>query len=518
MANRWHVAWLDEGVQRWNDRRKKVNFAPDLSGVRFFDRLPPDYRDSPKTSRYFEKIDLSGSNLSGADLSGLNFQKANFSHADLSDADMAKSNFVRANFNDADLSNADISKSILDFSTFERTSLKEVSFEDAHLDGAIFVESQLSKKQTEIAKSKSARIYSDKDSYISEKSESSSRYKPTDDTYRITKGEDDRTPKYRYDVFYGTNRTRVLERGALVDFGGDLHDDLSYGVCEVIIPKERKVGSLGSPRWKRFFSRVDDRVRLGRMIQLNRELYWVLFKDVSRKMKVKEKPTIFVHGYNTSFKDSVVRAAQIGFDIGLGQGIGLFSWPSKGNILKYSADETSSEASKYTLADFIQEYVEHSNQKSINIIAHSMGCRCVLGAIEVLSRDRKEIIKSINQIILAAADVDTAIMPKLGANAVKYASRTTSYISDKDRALKVSGWLHSFPRVGLTPPTFILNGMDTVLVNNLYLGDFSHGYLGSSRTILSDIFDIFKTNSPPEDRHAIETVSLSGQKYWRIKE
>ena len=59
MSNKLHTDWLREGVRKWNYRRKKVSFQPNLSGIRFFDFLPRDFRDKPKTSRFFEGIDLS---------------------------------------------------------------------------------------------------------------------------------------------------------------------------------------------------------------------------------------------------------------------------------------------------------------------------------------------------------------------------------------------------------------------------------------------------------------------------
>lgn len=111
MADQWHVSWLKEGVERWNQRRRKVEFSPDLSGIRFFDFLPSDFRDAPKTSRYFERINLSDANLTGSDLSTLNFSKADFSGAILLNANMSKSNFDGAIFLNANLLGANASRS-----------------------------------------------------------------------------------------------------------------------------------------------------------------------------------------------------------------------------------------------------------------------------------------------------------------------------------------------------------------------------------------------------------------------
>ncbi|WP_296436047.1 MULTISPECIES: alpha/beta hydrolase [unclassified Rhizobium] len=520
MADRWHVNWLSEGVEQWNRRRKKVTFAPDLSGIRFFDLLPPDFRDAPKTSRFFERIDLSNANLAGADLSGLNFCNAAFSGANLTEADMSKSNFEKAKFTRANLAGANIARSLFSGAIFDNSIVTGVAFESAHISSALFIGSKLDTKQQNVAAIHSVRVFPDRESYRSELAEraDSSKSSAKPHFLKEVKEEKPKTRKNKYDVFFGTNRIPVYTRGVLTGFNGNLDPNLSYGVCEVDVPEGHQIGSLGSPLWKRLVNRKDDRLKIETLIPLNGELFWSLLRDTSLRMKIKERPTIFVHGFNNSFEQAVIRSAQIGYDLGLGQGIGLFSWPSKGNLLSYNADEAAAEASKYALAEFIEQFVRHSTQGSANIIAHSMGCRCVLGAIEVLAAKQVPVEKYLNQVILAAADVDSAIMPHVGIYAVKHSTRTTSYISDRDKALKISGWLHSFPRIGITPPTFVLQGMDTILVNNLNLGDFAHGYVGTSRTILGDIFTLLSANSPPNERHAIEAISASGTNYWRIRD
>lgn len=406
---------------------------------------------------------------------------------------------------------------------FTNADFSDVSLKDADIGRSIIIASNVSLEQIREASAKPERIFPTQSAYqqyqeagdgganfLADRSEKAGSGRLGDELDR-------RKRKNRYDVFFGTNRCPVFERGSLVDFDSSKNSSLNYGVCEVIVPEGHRVGSLGSPLWRRLFNKQDDRIKIVGFISLNNDLFWDLIRQTSLRMKIREKPTIFVHGFNTSFKDAVLRAAQIGYDLGLGQGIGLFSWPSKGSIPAYSADEASAEASKYDLAKFIQQFVERSEQKSVNIISHSMGCRVTLGALELLSNGHKKVLKSVDQVILAAADVDSSIMPNLSVAALKYSRRTTSYISDQDKALSLSGWLHGYHRVGVMPPTFVISGMDTILVNDMSLGEFGHGYIGANRSVLGDIFSLLKSNAAPEDRHAVEPVSLQGIEYWRIR-
>jgi esterase/lipase superfamily enzyme len=514
MANEWHVDWLKEGVTRWNHRRKRVQFNPDLSGIRFFDHLPQDYREDPKTSRYFEKLDLSGANLERSDLSGLNFSRAKFVGANLTHANLSKSNFQNADFTRANLSEADGTRAAFNNATFEDTKVDQLTLNGASIQNAIFISTELSKAQAVATRNQTVSIYSSRKER-NESKEPIARfgYSPPDEEQ--AKG---KSKKTSYDVFYGTNRGPIFERGALVGFDGNKQNTMRYGLCEVIIPDGHRIGKIGTRLFRFLRNKRNSELRVDRIVPLSRDLFWAHLLRTSEKMKEKARPTIFIHGYNTSFEEAVLRAAQIGHDLGIGQGIGLFSWPSKGEYLKYSADEASAEVSKYDLADFLEGYVQDGSNFGINIIAHSMGCRVLLAALELLESRNTNALSQVHQVILAAADVDANIMPRIGRPTIENAERLTSYVSGKDTALRISGWLHSFPRIGKAPPTFVINGMDTIIVNNMDLGAFSHAYLGSSRVILSDIFSILKNELPPEKRHSLEMVEDGLLPYWRKKD
>jgi esterase/lipase superfamily enzyme len=508
MTNPTHVQWLDEGVKRWNTRRRKITFKPDLQGINFFIHLPDDFRDSPKTSRYFERINLSNSNLIRANLSSLNFQGANFKGADLSGADLSKSNFRRANFTSANLSGVDLQSSILAGAIFKNTKFDGENIQKIKDRGDINIDEYKIDKDNRYTFTIQSR-FEDRDLLRIQPRYGSG---PISDSKRKPGSSKD-----RYDVFYATTRTPIVERGAIVSYSSGHSEATNYGICEVIMPENRPIGKIGTSLWKRLVNYKENTIHIENLINLDSEHFWSSVRDIYNSMNEKSKFTIFVHGFNNTFEDSVVRAAQLGRDIGLGQGIGLFSWPSQGSILGYSADEAASETSKYPLADFMENFIINHPEKSINIIAHSMGCRCVLGAIEILSSKSRKIAQKIDKIILAAADVDSTIMPRMGIHAIKNAKRTTSYVADTDKALKISGWLHKFPRVGTTPPTYIIKGMDTILVNDEDRGKFSHEYIGSNLRVLDDIYHILGNDLPPSKRYALEQLTEMGEIYWRMK-
>lgn len=514
MANSWHIEWLKEGVQRWNRRRKRVPFEPDLSGANFFELLPQDFRDDPKTSRYFEKIDLSDANLEGSDLSRLNFYKAKFDRANLLNADLTRSNFSQSTFRKTDLSDVSFEYSILDDTEFDETILDGVSFENVEVGKILAISTSLSDVQREQLAAQSIREYASKAEF---KSEMRLQRVAMADTLSVPKSKPEPLPsKNAYEVFFGTTRDPLYERGAVAGYGTKQWDSINYGIARVVVPDGNRVGGIGKRLWKRLFNKQESKLRLSELMTLNPELFFDVLGEVNRRGGLLQRPTIFVHGYNTSFEGAVLRAAQFGHDLGIAQGIGLFSWPSAGSELGYSSDEATSERNKYALSDFLENFLQAFSGQGISVVAHSMGCRCLLGALEVLTAKNPDAAGAIHQVILAAADVDAAIMPHQGKFAVSNADRATSYVGDKDFALKASRWLHRFDRVGLVPPAFSMPGLDTVLVNDADLGSFAHGYIGQSRAVLAEVHALLTKNEPPESRFSMREHVIGGVRLWKL--
>lgn len=516
MADDWHVEWLKEGVKKWNKRRKKVDFVPDLAGVNFFDLLPSDFRDSPKTSRFFEGIDLSRSILTESDLSGLNFQKANFNGADLSNSDLSMSNFSKAKFSEANLNRVDARNSNFQGAFFELVSILSVNFENANLKNVNFIEVQANQSSTARITDQGANVFPMRSDYLAFAFSRAKAKMSTQSGSGLTIKE---KVGDLYDVYYGTNRNAVFEQGKLIDFNGEFSKDLSYGICEVVVPESYKLGQIGRKSWTSIFKAKSEELHIRDIVALNDELFWMKLRTKSVKDKIGGKPTIFVHGFNTSFEEAVLKAAQLGMDIGIGGGIGLYSWPSKGKKLFYGSDVETVDLSCEVFASFLEKFIKNVEFEKFNIIAHSMGCRCVLGAIDVLAKTKPQVLHKINHIILAAADVNVHKMPNFLKHLVGSSESLTAYVSEEDIPLKFSSFAHDYPRVGLTPPTFVQDGIDTIIVNKSEnAGQLSHGYISRNRSVFNDMFHILKNDLPPSARHGLEKISVNTHIAWKIKE
>ena len=247
--------------------------------------------------------------------------------------------------------------------------------------------------------------------------------------------------------------------------------------------------------------------------------YWHAVSDALSKIAVDERhAVVFVHGYNVSFEEAALRAAQIGLDLSIKSSMAFFSWPSKGRLNGYAADEATIEASEGAIAQFMVDFVERSGAKFVHIIAHSMGNRGVLRAVDrIAAKAERRTGKHFGQIILAAADVDVDVFRELSAAYNRVARRTTLYISTRDRAIEASQWLHASPRVGLTPPVVIVPGIDTINVGNIDMTLLGHGYVAEARDVLKDIYDLIARDLPPKSRFGLRAAfSEKGEQYWII--
>jgi esterase/lipase superfamily enzyme len=322
-----------------------------------------------------------------------------------------------------------------------------------------------------------------------------------------------------YTVWFGTNRRPNDSESLQLGFSKFRDTKIHYGYCRVFIPKSHKIGSTGSSWWRRLQSGLDDRVKILEIKGMVADEHWSAISSRLTKLDISERDAvIFVHGYNVSFENAAVRAAQIGFDLSVKGAMAFFSWPSQGALKGYSADEATIEASEPFIAEFIEDFVARSSAEKVHIIAHSMGNRGVLQAINrIANKAQRRTGVLIGQVILAAADVDADTFRDLSGAFSRVSKRATLYVSSRDLAIEASRWLHDFARAGLLPPIMIVPGIDTINVTNADLTTLGHGYVADARGVLEDMHQLLAYDAPPDRRFALRQGETdAGGRYWII--
>jgi esterase/lipase superfamily enzyme len=320
-----------------------------------------------------------------------------------------------------------------------------------------------------------------------------------------------------YVVWYGTNRKRSSAEGAPLAYSEE-RGDVTWGRCQMFVPESHKMGSIGSPWWRRLVI-GDDRVRLLDAVALKEDDYWTAIQAHLAAVGADDRTAVvFIHGYNVSFEGAARRAAQIGFDLSVRGAMAFFSWPSQGQLSGYLPDGAAIEASEVAIADFLVGFATRTGAKSVHVIAHSMGNRGLLRAVNrIVSVAGASGAAMFKQIVLAAPDVDAGVFRSLCSAYGSVGHRTTLYVSDKDLAVETSTWVHDFARAGFSPPVFIAPGIDTVNVTNVDVSRLGHGYVAEARDVLMDIYRLFADDAEPSRRNLAELADGSGSKYWEFR-
>jgi esterase/lipase superfamily enzyme len=236
----------------------------------------------------------------------------------------------------------------------------------------------------------------------------------------------------------------------------------------------------------------------------------------------KDHAVVFVHGYNTGFNSAVYRTAQIAYDLKFDGVPFLFSWPSVGKMASYTYDRESARQSEPFLREFLQLVVRETGAKSVSIIAHSMGNEPLLQVLKDLKSSAPKNV-SINQVILAAPDVDRDTFENFAKAIAGVAHGLTLYVAANDRALTVSRRFHGgVPRAGDVPPSgpLVVPGIDTIDVTAAGMDSvgLNHSSYAESNALLNDIGLLIQTGERPPDKRIpilqrIKTVK--GADYWR---
>lgn len=341
------------------------------------------------------------------------------------------------------------------------------------------------------------------------------------DVFDVKRGGDDEAGEgWLYPVFFGTNRAPLDPVRPSVGFAHRRSATVTHGRCDVWIPATHRFGETGRSWWKRWrrLEFADDHLLLRHTALLPERDFWAALQaEMARAEGGAPQGLVFLHGYNVKFEEAALRSAQIGFDLKVNGATAFFSWPSQGTLRGYPADAAAIEASEEAITRFLADFARRSGAAVVHLVAHSMGNRGLLRALQRLAADA-ELRAGVRfgQIFLAAPDVDADLFRSLARLYPQFSERTTLYASGADKAVGASAWLHSGPRAGYFPPVAVAEGvdrLDTVTVPNFDLDLLGHGYFAQAEAVLNDMSDLLRHSTAPQER---QRLSRSGS-YWVMR-
>lgn len=321
-------------------------------------------------------------------------------------------------------------------------------------------------------------------------------------------------------VYFGTDRN-YINSSNLNDAFGVERSKLKYGIVEVSIPHDHRIGELESPSiWKFEFTEDPSKhIMLHSIKLLNKDKF---FSKLSEEIKLtsKRRTFLFIHGYNTSFAEAAKRTAQISYDLKFDGKPVFYSWPSQASTFRYGKDEKNIAWSRRNIITFLNDYLTKCEAEEIYLIAHSMGNRGLTTALIEVLKDKPELKSKIKEIILAAPDIDAKVFKnEIAPQMVSLSEKPiTLYVSEDDLALKASAMLHGNPRAGdAGEEIVIINGVETIDASGVDTSFLKHSYFADTNSIISDIFDIIESGKRALNRTRLSHIELENQMYWKVK-
>jgi esterase/lipase superfamily enzyme len=314
-------------------------------------------------------------------------------------------------------------------------------------------------------------------------------------------------------LFFCTNRTVNQKPSHLHNRYTVRRGSVSFGRVEVTIPLVHELGNIERPKWWLLEVRENSRrhVVIKSITQLGVEEFTA---ELGSAITDNKQMLVFVHGYNVTFTKAARQAAQLKFDLGFAGPVLMFSWASLGIPFGYPADEATAGWSVEHCEQLLKLLDGAPGVSAIHIVAHSMGGRIAAAALEKLVYPALHIQGRIQQVVLAAPDIDADTLLQIAPAVRKNASRVTVYGSDSDWAIRASRLFHWAHRAGEGGTRIIVHdAFDSIDATEAGTGHLGHSYVTDSSSVLGDIHTLIRSNPEPGERFGLRKTPIGAWEF-----
>ncbi|PTM41625.1 esterase/lipase superfamily enzyme [Bosea sp. 124] len=308
------------------------------------------------------------------------------------------------------------------------------------------------------------------------------------------------------EFLFATNRSRP-DPSRPTEFSFGRMPSLTLGAVRVRVPEDHKIGRIELPGnykvlsftiWKDEFQK-EKHFKVDHIVTINRERW---LEQISSNPD--GEVLIFVHGFNTTFEDSVYRAAQIAWDLQYPGTMILFSWPSRGNsVAHYDYDQNSALNARDRFLDLVTLVQTETKTKRVHVIAHSMGNRVVVDALANYGKTTNP--RKINELIMASPDIDQDLFLGQISDLEKVTAGMTLYASSTDKAMIAARNVSKAPKAGDFNQNKIMELKTVDLIDTSAIGEemfgLNHTSFAERRSLINDIKLIIRRGlRPPNER------------------
>lgn len=252
--------------------------------------------------------------------------------------------------------------------------------------------------------------------------------------------------------------------------------ELGLASVDVTVPPTHVVGQLERPEHlppdpRTEFAVVDPIVYSHSatfVAEVNREL--------AKRPPGQRKLLLFVHGYNNTTSDAILRLTQFVQDSGY-QGVPvLFTWASAAKLPRYVYDLNSALVARGKIKE-MADILGQTKAESVDVFAHSMGAFLTMeGLVDAQHSGRLGKKKQIDHIMLASPDIDFDLFrTQIAQLPPAVVSKMYVLVSEDDSALRFSRRIAGgVPRVGASD-TAELENLGLTVIDLSQIADSSSG-------------------------------------------
>ena len=252
----------------------------------------------------------------------------------------------------------------------------------------------------------------------------------------------------RHRIFITTTREASEVVGAFYSAGRA--PELGLASVAVTIPPNHALGQLERPHRLPPDPRTEFAVVDPVVYSTDASFISEVNRELAARPAGQRKLLLFVHGYNNTTSDALLRLAQFVEDTGYPGVPVLFTWASAASARRYVYDLNSALVARVKLKE-MTDILARTEAESGDIFAHSMGAFLTMeGLVEAQQAGRLGRRKTINHIMLASPDIDIDLF-RTQLELLPQAVRDRMYllVSRDDSALRVSRRIAGgVPRVG----------------------------------------------------------------------
>jgi esterase/lipase superfamily enzyme len=255
------------------------------------------------------------------------------------------------------------------------------------------------------------------------------------------------TEATQHRVFIATTREDSEVVGAL--FSELRAENLGLASVDVSIPPGHLTGHLERPKKLPPDPRKEFAIVEPTIYEEDDSFISALNKELQKRAPEDRSILLFVHGYNNTTSEAILRVGQFVEDSGFEGVPVLFTWASAGRFSRYVYDLNSALVARPMLLD-ATEIISRSIATDYHIFAHSMGSLLAMEAIvDSAQIGQFNQTHRLRNIILAAPDIDVDLFRSQVNQIETRFDRFFILLSEDDKALQASRFLAGgVPRVG----------------------------------------------------------------------